>query len=248
MSKIIIANWKINPLSVSEAVKLAKKEDIKGVVIASPFVFLESVGKILKHAELAAQNTFWEEKGAYTGEISAQMLKNIGVKYVIIGHSERRRLGETDKIINKKITAAIKADLTPILCVGEPLNIRKKGLTVAKKFVKNQLQLDFKNANKLIKLKAKSLIIAYEPVWAIGTGIPDNPSSAAEMHKFIKNFLKTKNYRLKAEVLYGGSVNAKNAASFLNRPEIDGALVGGASLNPKEFRMIVDSINNKIKK
>lgn len=236
----------MNPLSVSEAVKLTKKEDIKGAVIAPPFVFLESVEKVLKQAELGAQDIFWEEKGAYTGEISAAMLKNLKVKYVIIGHSERRCLGETDEIINKKLTATIKAGLTPILCVGEPLNIRKKGLLSAKTFIKNQLLknlkgINLKSLNSKFSILNSRFIVAYEPVWAISTGttgIPAKPEDAVEMHKFIKDLLATR-YSLLAKVLYGGSVNSKNAESFLKNPEIDGALVGGASLKPEEFKKIV---------
>ena len=248
MRKLIIANWKMNPLSVSEAVNLAKKEDVKNAIIAPPFVFLESVGKILKYARLAAQDVFSSNAGAYTGEISPVMLKKLGVQYIIIGHSERRRLGETDDVINKKIIAVLENGLKPILCVGEPLTVRKKGLNYAQNFVKSQLQKALYSLNSKSYILNSRLIIAYEPVWAIGTGIPDKPESAAKMHKYIKNLLATR-YSLLVKVIYGGSVNFKNAKSFLKNSEIDGALVGGASLNTIEFRLIVKTVSNiKIKK
>ena len=219
-----MANWKLNPTSEVEAIKLAKAEDFKNVIIAPPFPFLKSVGGFIRNADLGAQDVFWKEEGAYTGEVSASQLKSLGVNYVIIGHFERRALGETDEIVNKKIKAALQAGLKIILCVGENWSIRRKGLAAAKKFVKNQLQKDLGGI--------KNLIVAYEPVWAIGTGKSDKPSETVEMVKFIKKILN-------AKVLYGGSVNSKNAKSFLDKKEISGALVGGASLNAKEFKKII---------
>ncbi|KKU15156.1 triose-phosphate isomerase [Candidatus Wolfebacteria bacterium RIFCSPLOWO2_01_FULL_45_19] len=234
MNKLLIANWKMNPETLREAVRLARAEDLSGVVVAPPFVYLESAGKALRNAHLGAQDVSLSEPRAVTGEISPVMLKNLGVKFVIVGHSERRALGETDEMINKKVIAALKAGLKVVLCVGEP----SRPMTRTKNYVKNQLEKDLAG---LLKLKAKSskLIIAYEPVWAIGTGTPDNPKTAAEMISYIKKLLKAKSLKLKAvKVLYGGSVTAKNSAGFFKRPEIDGALVGGASLNAKEFRKI----------
>ncbi|KKU94097.1 MAG: Triosephosphate isomerase [Candidatus Jorgensenbacteria bacterium GW2011_GWA1_48_13] len=242
MSKLIIANWKMNPSTVSQAVKLARAEDKKGVVIAPPFPFLPLVSKVLRKAKLGAQDAFWVPKGAYTGEVSIHQLKTLRVKYVIIGHSERRGLGETDWLINKKIRAALAEDLTVILCVGEPWRVRRKGLAAAKRFVKQQLQKDLKGTDKLTKLKAESLITAYEPVWAIGTGHADRPEGAVEMIKFIKKNLQSKTYNLKSRVLYGGSVTGRNAAGFLKQKEIGGALVGGASLKPSEFKRIIRSL------
>jgi len=239
--KLLIANWKMNPENAKEAVKLARAENLSSVVICPPFVYLESVAKLLKtdnlklKAQLGAQNIFLSEPRAATGEISPAMLKKIGAEYVIIGHSERRRLlGETDELINRKVLAALKVGLKVVLCVGEPqreTRDKRQGLRAAKNYIRKQLEKDLRGISLSLVAGRLSLIIAYEPIWAIGTGVPDNPKSAVEMISFIKNFLKTK-------VLYGGSVTAKNAAGFLNCPEIDGALVGGASLNAKEFKKI----------
>ncbi|MBI2013755.1 MAG: triose-phosphate isomerase [Candidatus Colwellbacteria bacterium] len=241
MKKLLVANWKTNPLTTKEAVKLAKAEDHKGVVIAPPHVFLESASKTLKKAKLASQDAFWGDLGAYTGEISWRQLKEFGVEYVILGHSERRNPpvggGETDELINKKLLSALEGGLNIILCVGEPKEIREKGIETAKNYVQNQLEKDLKGAENL-KLKTENLIIAYEPIWAIGTGTPDTPESAAEMSIFIKSLLTT-NYSLQTKVLYGGSVNGRNSSGFLSHPEIDGALVGGASLNPEEFNKLI---------
>ncbi len=249
MKKLIVANWKMNPESASEAVSLARGIE-KGisksgneVVIAPPFPFLSVVKKVLKRAKLGAQDDFWEEKGPRTGEVSPAMLKNLGVKYVIIGHSERRWLGETDEIINKKIKATLKAKLKPILCVGEHLETRKNGLAAAKGFVKAQLKKDLKGLPATsYKLQATRLIVAYEPIWAISTNknaLPDKPEDSLKMIQFIKSQLPATKYQI--PVLYGGSVTSKNAKSFLQYKEIDGALVGGASLKAEEFNRIVKS-------
>lgn len=248
--KLIVANWKMNPASLKEAEKLIavyKKIKLKNIelVVAPPDVFLEhlsasAAAKGYGRLRLASQDIFYKNKGAYTGEISPKMLKSLGIGYVIIGHSERRRfLGETDAIVNKKVLAALKTGLKVILCVGENLTIRKKGKKAAENFVKTQLQRDLKDITKSQKLTANSLFVAYEPVWAIGTGKNDIPEDAVEMAIFIKNFLKAKSYKLKAAyVLYGGSVNSKNIKNFLKYKDIDGALVGGASVDIKEVKKI----------
>lgn len=232
MKKLIIANWKMNPASEAEAVRLARSEDFRNVVIAPPFPLIPAVKRALRKSALGAQDVFWKEGGAYTGEVSPRQLKLLGAKYVIIGHSERRALGETDKMVNEKVKAALNEGLKVILCVGESWSVRKKGLAAAKRFVGNQLKKDLAGVNRPMKLKAESLAIAYEPVWAIGTGRADRPKETAEIAVFIKRIIKTK-------VLYGGSVKAKNVARFLNQEEIGGALVGGASLNPFEFGKII---------
>jgi len=250
--KLPIANWKLNPTTLKEAIKLARETDKNGAVICPPFIFLLDVKKVLKRASLGAQDVFWEEEGPYTGEVSPAMLKSFGVKYVIIGHSERRRwLNETDEMVNKKVKAALEAGLKVILCVGEQLAVRKRGLSVAKNFVKSQLQKGLKGVREIKNWKlsagggsafggkTRNLIIAYEPIWAIGTGRADKPKDTAEMAKFIKNLLRSKFYILNSMVLYGGSVNSQNAANFLKLKEIDGALVGGASLRPNEFNEII---------
>ena len=248
MSKLLVANWKANPDSVGRAVRLAKGIESASrvskrvdTVVAPPSVFLTAVGKVLKHAKLGAQNTFWEDVGPYTGEVSWHQLKHCNVSVVILGHSERRRwLKETDEMINKKVLAVLKAGLKVILCVGEPLAVRKKGLSAAKRFVKTQLHKDLKNVPSF-KFHDSRLVIAYEPIWAIGTGRADKPNDTVAMAKFIKRTLagrfKIQDSRFK--ILYGGSVNSKNVINFLRHREIDGALVGGASLNAEEFKKII---------
>lgn len=230
MKKIIALNWKMNPSSVKEAKKILKIVSSSDVIIFPPFIYL-GMPLGLKRAKLGAQDTFWEGRDAYTGEISPLMLKNIGVEYVIIGHSERRRWqNETDEIINKKIKLALKAKLKVILCVGENIQIRKKGIKTVKKLIKSQIQKD------LQKVKS-SLIVAYEPIWAIGTGNFCKPEDALEIIKFIKEIVKPK-----IQVLYGGSVNSKNILNFLKYKEIDGVLVGGASVDKKELKSIIYKI------
>jgi triosephosphate isomerase (TIM) len=240
MKKLIIANWKMNPATEKEAVRLARSEDFKNVVIAPPFPYLSAVKRVLKKSALGAQDVFWEKDGAYTGGVSAGQLKKMGVKYVIIGHSERRSLGETDEIINKKVKTALKEGLKVILCVGEPkrgAGNRKQELKKAKSYIRRQLQKDIKGISKN-KDQMSNIIVAYEPIWAIGTGRADKPNKTVEMVEFIKRLMVI-SYKLRIKVLYGGSVKARNAARFLGQMEIDGALVGGASLKPAEFRKIV---------
>ncbi|MBI4085188.1 MAG: triose-phosphate isomerase [Candidatus Liptonbacteria bacterium] len=249
MKKLIVANWKMNPDSFSRAEllvravqKTAASSKNAKVVLCLPYPWLTDIShKKHKGLSFGAQNVFWENSGAYTGEVSPAMLKNSGVEYVIIGHSERRKwLGETDEMINKRVKAALKTGLKVILCVGEGIEIRKKGLSAAKKFVKNQLQKDLKNfpSSKLQALSSY-LVIAYEPVWAIGTGKADKPEDTVEMAKFIKSLLAAKPYTLNPNVLYGGSVTFRNAGSLLQYKEINGALVGGASIKSKEFIKII---------
>lgn len=241
----------MNPESITDAISLARETE-KGipknaraeVVIAPPFPFLQAVKKAIKRAKLGAQDDFWEMSGARTGEVSPTMLKDSGVRYVIVGHSERRLLGETDEMINKKIKATLKAGLKPILCVGEPkreTRDKRQGLRKAKNFVKEQLIKDLKDISKSLVSGRLSLVIAYEPIWAIGSGKPDKPSDSLEMIGFIKDFLLVSCRLSHVPVLYGGSVNSQNARSFLKYNEIDGALVGGASLNAKEFAKIMES-------
>ncbi len=168
------------------------------------------------------------------------VFKNLGVKYVIIGHSERRRLlGETDEMINKKVLASLADGLKVILCVGESAEVRQKGIEAAKKFIANQLEKDLLPASKPCALNP-NIVIAYEPIWAIGTGTPDTPEDSSEMAKFIKKILTSKPYTLNPAVLYGGSVTSKTAGQFLEQKEIGGALVGGASFDPEEFGKIVE--------
>lgn len=250
--KLLIANWKMNK-TISEAVSSAKElkkllhnEKNAEIVICPPFTALEAVSKELKGSnrffKLGAQNMHFEESGAYTGEISPIMLKGIGCEYVILGHSERRNLfNEHDSVISKKIIAALRHSLKPILCVGENSEQRNNGM--AKEVVESQLRncLNGVKVNNILRIS-----IAYEPIWAISKGNPSHKPATAEdaeeMHKFIKDFLNeifdsgtAKNVR----VLYGGSMKPDNAKELLSMPNIDGGLVGNASLDAKSFAEIV---------
>ncbi|KKQ91111.1 MAG: Triosephosphate isomerase [Candidatus Azambacteria bacterium GW2011_GWA2_39_10] len=242
--KYIIANWKMNPSSSEEALRLIKNtmtvqlpKNIE-LIIAPPFIYLYLVKKNFKNEiKLAAQNVGWFERGAFTGEISGLMLKNIGCDYVIIGHSERRhKIGETDEMINLKLKAAFKAGLNPILAVGE----KERGDDIIK-VINSQIKSDL---DGIETSEISKLIIAYEPVWAIGTGLSDTPdhalSSALLIRKIIGN-LYTPDFAIDLPVLYGGSVTAENAADFIGQTGINGALVGGASLNIEEFLKIIKS-------
>jgi triosephosphate isomerase (TIM) len=259
MRKLIVANWKENPASEKAAIALFKNiASIKRidaaknvvVVVCPPSVYLEEIARVYrkmssaarKNFALGAQDVFWEDQGAFTSEVGPKMLQSLGVRYVIIGHSERRRYAkETDAMINAKITAALQDGLEVILCVGESLAIRKKGIVAAKAFVKSQLKKDLAGVGANTKLKLNTVTIAYEPIWAIGSGRNDNPEDAREMAKFIKSTVRDIGGTKMATVrfLYGGSVNGKNAADYIQYKEIDGALVGGASLDKKEFEKII---------
>jgi triosephosphate isomerase len=247
MDKLLIANWKENPGTEKEALallravlKIKTKKDIQ-TVICPPFIYLEKCAGIAAAARgkdrpaLGAQDVFWEDKGPYTGEVGPAMLKALGVQYVIIGHSERRQwLGETDAMINRKIRAALGAGLHIVLCVGESGEVRKKGVAAAQKFVKSQLDKDFKGISRATA--GDKLIIAYEPIWAIGAGRPASPEDAVLMARFIKKSLVSKLRIAGLRVLYGGSVNSGNIADFVQYREVDGALVGGASLSAGEWK------------
>lgn len=260
MGKLVIGNWKMNPRTEEEALELAKRvvnqlaevelrqpADRVKVGIAPPFVFLEEVSKIVdgKQVLLGAQNLFWEDKGAYTGEVSAEELKSVGVQFVIIGHSEQRGMGETDKEINKKVRKAIKEDLKVILCVGEPKEMRDKGINAAKRFVSGELEKDLEGTDTILRKSPGNLIIAYEPLWAISSeedSEPATPEKVIEILSFIRKFLEVNSIAGPGEtkILYGGSVNSENAGEFLGRDEVDGVLVGGSSLDSDEFVKIIE--------
>ncbi len=243
--KIIALNWKLNPETEKEALSLSGFSDRKGVVIFPPSIFLREIARRAKKAEVGAQNIFWEKKGAFTGETSPSMVRDAGVQWVLIGHSERRKyFGETDETVNKKILAACRAGLRVILCVGEPWSVRGNGVLDAKKFVARQLEDDLRGI-KNFKFQIKNLVVAYEPVWAIGTGKSDRPEESAEMARFIKGILNTKYHIPNTKVLYGGSVNSKNIAAFLGADEIDGVLVGGASVRKEELKKMFEISNTK---
>ncbi|MEK7089403.1 MAG: triose-phosphate isomerase [Patescibacteria group bacterium] len=239
MTKLLIANWKMKPATVVEAIKLAKASDVKGVFIAPSFAFLSLVKSVLKNATLGSQDMFYENPkngGAFTGAVSVSMLKSLGTKFAIIGHSERRAyFGETDEQITKKIPLAYENGLLPVLCVGESWSVRQRGITEAKAFVALQLAKDLSR----IPPTAKKIVIAYEPIWAIGTGNNDTPENAGDMARHIRSAVAKGNSGLSAQVLYGGSVNAKNIASFAKEKNIDGFLVGGARADAKEWKAIV---------
>lgn len=247
MRKTIIAgNWKMYKTSQEaiDLVTLLKRDlvDINDIdiVVCPPFTALSDVSDLLVDSNigLGAQNMYWDDFGAFTGEVSAPMLKAIGVTYVIIGHSERRQFfGETDETVNKKIRAALKHELTPIVCIGENLKERESGKT----FDVIQTQCHGSLAG-LAADEMDKLIIAYEPVWAIGTGKTATSTQAQEVHQFIRDLLtKMHNQELAAKVRiqYGGSVKPENIAELIEQPDIDGALVGGASLKHDSFAQIV---------
>ena len=244
----IAGNWKMHKTE-QEAVDLAsdlrqRLKDTNGVtiVICPPFTCLPPVGKAIQGSKisLGGQNMHWEEKGAYTGEVSPTMLLTAGCKYVIIGHSERRALfSETDENVNLKTKSCLKFGLSPIICVGERLEQREANET--KEVVEHQVEGAFKDLNSE---DAGKTVVAYEPIWAIGTGKTATPDQANEVHRFIRELLSTKFGRECAEnisILYGGSVKPENSGELLRMPEIDGALVGGASLDAQSFEMIVRS-------
>jgi len=242
MKPLVIANWKCNPTILKEAKRLfnSVKNGIKNiknveVVICPPFVYLPAL------RANGAQDCFWKEKGAFTGEVSPSMLKDIGCQYVIIGHSERRTLGETDQMINRKLKAALKEKLKPIFCLGETQQEREKGQT--SNILESQIE---KGLKKISKQEIKNLIIAYEPVWAIGTGNPCDIDTAQTMGLLIRKII-TKLYSLSISenlrILYGGSVDRKNATDYVKEARLQGLLVGGASLDPKEFVQLIKNVS-----
>ena len=209
------------------------------IVLAPPFTALAVTARpTARRFFFAGQDLHWEDAGAYTGEVSAPMLKALGCRYVIIGHSERRRLfGEDDAAVNRKVAAALRHGLRPVLCVGESLAERKRGQTV--RVVTRQLQEGLRGISREA---GRPLAIAYEPVWAIGTGQAASPEHIHTMHTAIRDWLATKwgaRAASRLRILYGGSVNPDNVIAFLESPEVDGALVGSACLNPRTFAKIV---------
>jgi triosephosphate isomerase len=243
---VIAGNWKMNK-SISEAVDFAVRlrqaltsVQEREVIIAPPFTALQAVGEVLRGSPvlLSAQNLHEAEKGAYTGEVSAGMLREAGCACVIVGHSERRTLfGEGDDRINRKLRAALAGSLRPIFCVGETLQEREEGLMT--EIVERQLK---EGLNNLTADDIGRIIIAYEPVWAIGTGKTANPAQAEEVHRIIRDWIDGQYGRKRAAetaILYGGSVTPKNIAELMAQPDINGALVGGASLDVETFMQIV---------
>lgn len=247
--KVIAGNWKMNN-DLNESKDLITKllAGLKSIstnceiVICPPFTSLSEASAMIKGSiiKLGAQNLHQEKNGAFTGEISAQMLISSGCEFAIIGHSERRAIfGETDELINKKINQAIKNNLKPIFCVGELLEQREKNIT--EQVIETQVLEGLKGFSQEV---LSNLIIAYEPVWAIGTGKTATPHQAEEVHVFIRNLIKDKfssDFADKLRILYGGSVKPDNSKALLSQKNIDGALVGGACLNADSFLSIIKS-------
>jgi len=243
----IAGNWKMNK-TVGEALVLARElrglvsmvRDRVEIAVAPPFTALHPVAHALEESniQVAAQNCHWEASGAYTGEVSSGMLQEVGCRYVIIGHSERRQFfGETDATVNRRLQAVLRAGMLPILCVGESLQEREAGRTLD--VVGTQLKggLDGFSAADV-----GGFVIAYEPVWAIGTGKTASSDQAQEVHAFIREQLTLLHGQQTANrmrIQYGGSVKPENAAELLSKPDVDGALVGGASLKASDFAAIV---------
>ncbi len=249
--KIVAGNWKMNN-SLNTGIELAKQinelvENLPphetGIIIGVPYILLSKVADLInsKYISVAAQNLAEWEKGAYTGEISAEMIKSTGAEYVLIGHSERRKyFNEEETSLHKKVNLALENGIKPIYCCGEVLEERNSG----KHFdiIKNQIKAGL---FELDKDKFQNVIIAYEPVWAIGTGVTASPEQAQEMHKFIRQEIESHYGTDVAEdttILYGGSCNPTNATELFSNPDVDGGLIGGASLKADDFLSIIASI------
>jgi triosephosphate isomerase len=226
MKKLIVANWKLNPTALKDAQKLCSSISTKAkniIVLCPPTIYLSRIN----YPRLGAQDCFWKEKGAFTGQTSPVQLKDLKIKYSIIGHSERRAAGDTDEVINLKLKALLEHKITPILCVGFGTTVKQDDLEVVD-MLKSQLSQD------LFGVDLAKIIVAYEPVWAIGTGLNASPEHAEKIAIFIKS-----KYHI-GKVLYGGSVNVQNAKNFLSQQHIDGLLVGGASLIAGQFNQIIN--------
>jgi len=252
--KIVAGNWKMNldyqqGISLfSEVVNMVKDEVLgdQHVVVCSPFIHLYSIAQLAKGSNrvaVGAQNIHFEDSGAFTGEVSAAQVKSTGASYVILGHSERRAyFHEDDEILSRKIDAALKNGLTPIFCIGETRDERESD----RHFDVFKRQLE-KGIFHLNDRTIGNIVLAYEPVWAIGTGLTATPEQAQEVHAFIRNALAQKYNQGTADnitILYGGSCNPKNAPELFAQPDIDGGLIGGASLKSRDFVEIVKVFNN----
>ncbi len=245
--QIVAGNWKMNK-TLQEGIDLAKSvnemnervEGDVGVIVAPPFIHLSEVSRILTDVGLSAQDCAAEEKGAFTGEVSAGMVKSAGAAYVIIGHSERRSIfGEDDAMLKRKVKMALENDLIPIFCCGEVLEERESGKLF--EVVKTQIEVALFD---LDTADMEKIIIAYEPVWAIGTGVVATPEQAQEMHAYIRQLVRDKFGDVIADdltILYGGSCKSSNAGVLFANPDVDGGLIGGASLNAEDFIAIVQS-------
>ena len=248
---IVAGNWKMNKtleegITLVEELKAALPAQHETVILGTPFVHLKTVGDLivdLPNVYLAAQNCHAAEKGAYTGEISVGMLQSVGAEYVILGHSERRKyFGETDAGVAEKVKAVLAAGLKPIVCVGEELAIREANGHQA--LVKQQISEAVFHLNAA---QFASIVIAYEPVWAIGTGVTASPEQAQDMHAFIRSIVAAQydsEVANQTTILYGGSCKPANAKSLFSQPDVDGGLIGGASLKAADFTAIVQSFGS----
>ena len=257
MKKLIAFNWKMHPnkLKDVEGVLMAFDGvdidlDTYEIAIAPPAVYLPLISSVFYELKadisLALQNCSWEHEGALTGELSAEMGKNFGIDYVIVGHSERRTyFGETDEMVNAKAKAVLGAGImAPIICVGESLTIRNKGKAAIRQHIKKQVIGAMKNLTSDKVVTNKRVIFAYEPIWAIGTGKAATPEQAVEVIAYIKEVIEANHKLSGVRVLYGGSVNAKNIMEFVGQDAIDGALVGGASVDKKELKNILKKLHS----
>ena len=247
---IIAGNWKMNmtpsqtKAMIEELKPLVKEVKWCEMVLCVPFVDIAAAVKAAKGSKIAigAENMHFEPKGAYTGEVSADMLKECGIKYVVLGHSERRQyFGETDETVNKKVKVALESGFRPIVCVGESLDEREQD--VWSEVVRKQVKIALKDVPVE---DVKKVVIAYEPIWAIGTGKTATADQANEVCATIRECLRGL-YGARAAraitIQYGGSMNAKNAAELLSKPDVDGGLIGGASLKPNDFHAIIEAAN-----
>ncbi len=253
MKSLIVANWKMNPPNLEAAKRLVRviKKGLRGIagieiVFCPPFIFLSDIKNELKKSgiQLGAQNLFWAEKGAYTGEISVSMIKSLGCSYVIIGHSERRQiLGETDEIVNLKLRQTLKRGLNCVLCIGETLEEKQEDKMT--EVITHQLQSNLKDVS-LFSLPRIS--IAYEPIWAIGSGTPPaNPNEIMTAGLLVRKILAnlySASAAQKMRILYGGSVVGSNATLYIKESGMNGLLVGGASLNATEFINIIKTVSS----
>ncbi len=244
---IVAGNWKMNT-TIKEGLELASavntlaqnKTSDAVVIIAPPFTHLSDIKKVLTNVKLSAQNCSAEDSGAFTGEVSVDMIKSIGAEYIIIGHSERRAYyHEDNKVLAKKVNIALAKGMKPIFCIGEVLPERNANKHF--EVVKSQLA---EGLFHLSTAEFANIVIAYEPVWAIGTGVTASPEQAQEMHKFIRSEIKLKYGEQAADdttILYGGSCKGSNARELFENPDVDGGLIGGASLKAEEFLQIVNA-------
>ena len=249
---LIAGNWKMNKTATEAAALVTEiKRDVfdidnVDILVCPPFTALAVVGDVVRdsNVSLGAQNMYFEDKGAYTGEISTAMLKDCGCTHVIIGHSERRTIfNESDETINKKVKKALEADLIPVLCIGEKLEEREANKTF--EVITNQLECDLADIDSD---NIKKIIIAYEPVWAIGTGKTATSEQAQEAHAFIRNLIKEKYDSVVADgiiILYGGSMKPANVEELVSQPDVDGGLIGGASLEAASFVELVKKSNKE---